>query len=170
MSRYDEAFGHIVVVEGGYVNDPRDPGGETKYGITDGQDGKVDGKVDVDGDGTGDVPVGKLTIADAKVVYHRNYWTPARCDDLPWPLAAFVFDSAVNQGVQAALKLLQRALGTVQDGVIGRNTLAAIARADQKELCALYMAHRGLRYTGTRNFDTFGLGWFKRLFKIAMEV
>jgi lysozyme family protein len=82
----------------------------------------------------------------------------------------FVFDAAVNQGVDTATKLLQKTVGTVQDGFIGKNTLVALARMDQGELCALYLADRALRYTGTRNFDRFGRGWLKRLFKISMEV
>lgn len=156
MSQFDEAFAHVIGVEGGYVNDPRDPGGETKYGIT-----KRDHP---------DLDIKGLTIDDAKRRYQMAYWEPAQCDHLPWPLAGLVFDSAVNQGVQIAVKLLQKAAGTVQDGVLGKNSLLAISRADQAELCAMFLADRALRYTGTRNFDIYGRGWLKRLFKIAMEV
>jgi lysozyme family protein len=166
---FDRAFEHVVGIEGGYVNDPRDPGGKTKFGISDRQDGKIDGKVDIDRDGKGDAPVEELTLEQAKVIYHDLYWKPARCDDLPWPLSLFVFDAAVNQGVGTAIKLLQKTLGVAQDGVIGNNTLAAIRKAKQGELCALYLADRALRYTGTRNFDIYGRGWLKRLFVIAME-
>jgi lysozyme family protein len=113
--------------------------------------------------------IADITLADAKSIYQQGYWTPARCDQLPWPLAYFVFDAAVNQGWQNAVKLLQKSVGTAQDGVIGNNTLVAIKRADQKELCALFMADRALRYTGTRNFDVYGRGWLKRLFVVAME-
>jgi len=75
----------------------------------------------------------------------------------------------VNQGASTAIKLLQKTLGTVQDGILGNNTLAAIKKADAVELCSMFLADRALRYTGTRNFDVYGRGWFKRLFKIAME-
>lgn len=155
MTDFDKAFEHVIGVEGGYVNDPRDPGGETNFGIT---------KRDHPG-----VDIKALTLGDAKAIYLRQYWEPARCEYLPWPLAGLVFDAAVNQGVTTAIKLLQKAAGTIQDGAIGKNTLAAIARADQRELCALFMADRALRYTGTRNFDTYGRGWLKRLFVVAME-
>lgn len=153
---FDKAFEHVVGVEGGYVNDPRDPGGETIYGITR-------------RDHPGAWANGRPTLDQAKAIYQRAYWDAVKADSMPWPLSLFVFDAAVNQGVGTAIKLLQKALGTVQDGVLGQNTLAAIRKADPTELCAMFMADRALRYTGTRNFDVYGRGWFKRLFKIAME-
>jgi lysozyme family protein len=153
---FDKAFELVVGVEGGYVNDPRDPGGETKYGIT-----------------KRSYPEARhrgITLDGCEEHLPAGYWThSAKCDQLPWPLAYFVFDAAVNQGWQNAVKLLQKSVGTVQDGVLGNNTLAAIQRANQKELCGIYMADRALRYTGTRNFDVYGRGWLKRLFVVAME-
>jgi lysozyme family protein len=158
-------------VEGGYSNDPHDPGGETNHGVSDARDGKKDGKADLNGDGDGDVLIKDLTPEQAEAIYYVDYWQPAQCDKLPWPLSYFVFDFAVNQygGPKAAVQVLQKALNTVQDGVIGNNTLAAIRRADQKYLCTLYLALRARRYVGTRNFDRYGTGWFRRLFTIAME-
>ncbi len=155
MSNFDKAFELLIDVEGGYSNDPRDPGGETKFGITKRQ--------------YPDLNIATLTVEDAKAFYQKDYWLPVRGSDLPWPLALFVFDCAVNQGAPVAVRLLQKSADTVQDGVLGQNTLRAIAGKNQGELCALFMADRALRYTGTRNFDTFGRGWLKRLFKIAME-
>ena len=153
---FDKAFEHVVGVEGGYVNHPNDPGGETIYGITrrDHPQAWVNGRP---------------TLEQAKVIYRDQYWRPVKADDLPWPLAMFVFDAAVNQGVGTATRLLQKTLGVAQDGLIGNNTLAAIRRSNPVELCALYLADRALRYTGTRNFDVFGRGWLKRLFVISME-
>jgi lysozyme family protein len=154
---FDKAFEHVVGVEGGYVNHPNDPGGETIYGITRRDHPQVWAN-------------GRPTLEQAKTIYHDHYWRPVKADDLPWPLAMFVFDAAVNQGVGTATRLLQKTLGVAQDGIIGNNTLAAIKKANPVELCALYLADRALRYTGTRNFDVFGRGWLKRLFVISMEV
>ncbi len=153
---FDQAFEHVVGVEGGYVNDPRDPGGETIYGITkrDHPDLWVSGRP---------------SIEQAKARYRQQYWDPVKADQLPWPLAMFVFDAAVNQGVATAVKLLQKSLNVAQDGVLGNNTLAAIRKSNQTELCGLFLADRALRYTGTRNFDVYGRGWFKRLFVLSME-
>jgi lysozyme family protein len=153
---FDRAFENVIGVEGGYVNDPDDPGGETIYGITRRDHPQAWAN-------------GQPTLAQAKEIYRRDYWDAAGCGQLLVPLAELVFDCAVNQGVGTAKKLLQKALGVTQDGIIGRGTVAAIQRADQKELCALFMAERALRYTGTRNFDKYGRGWLKRLFIVAME-
>ena len=157
MSNFERAFTLVVGAEGGYVNHPDDPGGRTIYGITerDHPDLWTDGPP---------------TLDQAHARYRTGYWDTAHCDALPWPLCALVFDAAVNQGPETAVVILQRTAKTVQDGILGKNTLTAIAKAEQKEFCALYLANRALRYTGTRNFDTFGRGWFKRLFVLAADV
>lgn len=153
---FDLAFEHVVGLEGGYVNDPRDPGGETKFGIT-----KRDHPQE---------NIRNLTLGRAKEIYFKEYWAPVRASELPWPLARLVFDSAVNQGVATSVKLLQKAAGVLPDGVVGPKTLAAVERAELGELCALFLAERGLKYMRTANFSIYGRGWLKRLFKLAMEV
>lgn len=109
-----------------------------------------------------------LTADRAKLLYKRDYWDAAKCDQLPSPLNLFVFDAAVNQGAAPAIKMLQKTLNVVQDGILGQQTIAA-AQAIHKDAVALFMADRALRYTGTRNFDLYGRGWLKRLFLISME-
>lgn len=162
MSDFDKAFELVVGVEGGYVNDPNDPGGETIYGITrrDHPDLWVGGPP---------------TLAQAKGRYMRDYWAPLSCGDMPWPLGALVFDAAVNQGVKKAAVTLQKALRVKQDGRIGPVTLAAARAAFsrpeyRRELLARFMALRGLSYVGTRNFNLYGEGWFWRLFHLAFSV
>lgn len=166
---FDSAFERVVAAEGLYSNDPSDPGGETKYGIADARDGKIDGMADLNADGVPDLKIKDVTLADAKAVYEREYWIKAKCDQMPDGIAHLVFDSAVNQGVSPTLKMLQKALNVAQDGIIGAVTLAAIKRADQSELSGLFMAERAMRYYGTRNFDKFGRGWLKRLFIVMRE-
>lgn len=155
MSSFDRAFEIVVGLEGGYVNDPNDPGGETLYGIT-----------------RRDHPeawaAGQPTIDQAKAIYQRDYWDEVKGDSLPWPLALYVFDSAVNQGVSPAAKMLQRTLQTAQDGVIGRQTVSLAKKATAWH-CARFMAFRVMRYQSTRNFDCFGEGWLTRLFEVAQK-
>lgn len=153
MTDFERAISIIVDIEKGYVNDPNDPGGETKYGIAKRFWPNVDIK--------------NLSLDGARKIYKENYWDPCQCDSLPWPLNLFVFDCAVNQGIDAAIRTLQKSLGVAQDGVIGRVTIEAAKRAD-KEATARLMVFRAMRYIGTRNFDRYGDGWFKRLFLVAM--
>jgi len=155
MTNFDNAFADIIGVEGNETNDPKDPGGLTKFGIAKNSNPDVD--------------VANLTLDDAKAIYKARYWDLVHGDDLKWPLCLFVFDCAVNQGADTAKKLLQKSAGTVQDGILGKNTLTSIGRADQRELCAMFMADRAIRYTGTRNFDTYGRGWMARLFRVTLE-
>ena len=154
-ANFDKAFTDIVGVEGNYSNSQLDPGGETKFGISKRAYPKAD--------------IRNLTLDGAKLIYARDYWTPCHCDELQWPLCLFVFDAAVNQGQREAVMMLQKTLGVAQDGSLGPRTLQRIATEDHAELAALLMADRAIRYTGTRNFDLDGRGWFKRLFRIAMD-
>ena len=153
MSDYDQAFSQVISIEGGYSNDPKDPGGETQFGISKRSYPDVDIKA--------------LTLDGAKAIYKRDYWDKIKGDQLPYPLNMFMFDAAVNQGVTPAVTLLQKTLGVAQDGIFGVNTVAAANRIGHDAL-ALYLADRALRYTGTKNFDLYGRGWLKRLFVVAM--
>jgi len=108
MTNLEQALNFTLRWEGGYVNDPSDPGGKTKYGISDRRDGKIDGNADIDGDGTGDVSIEMISLDQATEIYRRYYWEPAGCSGLELPLAVCVFDTAVNMGVSRALKFLQQ--------------------------------------------------------------
>lgn len=159
MNNFDKALAFILREEGGYVNDPRDPGGETNFGISKRQ--------------YPDVDVKNLTPATAGEIYRRDYWDVCKCEQLPWPLSLFVFDAAVNQGCDAragfaAQKLMQKALDVPQDGILGPRTMAAAAKARPWH-AARFMAFRAMRYQGTRNFDKYGEGWLTRIFRVAME-
>lgn len=154
MNNFDSAFSSVIGIEGGYSNDLNDPGGETKYGVCKRSYPNID--------------IASLTLDQAKEIYRRDYWNKVKGDELPFKLDAMVFDAAVNQGVEPAIKMLQKALNVAQDGIMGQDTMTK-ARNAGKEVCALFMAERALRYTGTRSFDRFGRGWLKRLFIVAME-
>jgi lysozyme family protein len=160
VSDFDKGFELVVGVEGGYQSPQdaikkRDPGGETKFGISKRKYPQLD--------------IANLTIEQAKVIYKKDYWDLVKGDQLPFPLNVFVFDSSVNQGIDAAKRLLQKTLNEKIDGIITVETLQKAQHAN-KEVMALYMADRALRYTGTRNFDLDGRGWLKRLFVITLEV
>lgn len=122
----------IVRREGGFVNDPDDPGGATNFGVTLGTLRSL--RMDLGGDGTVGVDdLRALTAEEAVAIYIRHYYEAPRLDLLPEPLRASVFDMQVNAGANA-VKILQRlvtALGLParDDGVIGPGTARAAAKA-----------------------------------------
>ena len=154
MSDFNKAFTIVVGHEGGYVSDPQDPGGETKYGISKRAHPNVD--------------IVNLTLRNAKAIYRSNYWDHCCCDDYHWPLNLYVFDGAVNQGAVATTRMLQTALDLQEDGIIGKNTLAAARKASEWHI-SRFMAKRALRYFDTRNFDRFGEGWLIRTYSVARQ-
>ncbi len=139
-------------IEGGYVNDPRDPGGETNFGISK----RSYPNLDIRG----------LTKDDAIAIYRRDYWDAVQGDALPPVIAVAVFDAAVNQGRSPAITLLQRAAGVTADGRLGPLTLAAVQAADPDELLFEYLGWRARRYHGTANADVYIRGWMIRLFRL----
>lgn len=105
----------------GYVNDPDDNGGETKYGVAR--------------NANPDLNITTLDWEGAKEVYYRRYWINGSCDKLPGRIAVLHFDGCVNHGVGRANKFLQRALGVGDDGVIGPATQAKAAASNEYEIC-----------------------------------
>lgn len=132
MSFFTQAFQIVVGIEGGYVNDPRDPGGETKFGLSTRAYPNLD--------------IAKLTLEEAKLIYQRDYWDKCGCDILSWERALCVFDMAVNQGPGEA-----RALNVQSQDMIE------------------FMADRAMRYAQNHNFQTYGRGWMRRLFRILKQ-
>lgn len=105
----------------GYVNDPADSGGETKFGVAKNANPTLNIK--------------SMTWEDAKAVYYRKYWLASSCDKLPPQVAKIVFDGSINHGVDKSLKFMQRAIGVLEDGNIGPLTLAKINGLDQIAVC-----------------------------------
>lgn len=146
---FDQCFDKLISHEGGYVNHPTDPGGETNYGISKRAYPSLDIKA--------------LTLADAKAIYKRDYWDRAQCDQLPSQLSYLVFDAAVNSGIGQSIRFLQRAVGVADDGVMGAITLSAIKRLDAENLCARFLGQRLEFMTKLSTFDVFGKGWARRV-------
>jgi len=179
VSDFDKGYILVTGLEGVYQSAQqaafrKDSGGETYRGIARKKEPNWDGWKIIDlaklGSNFPDCLDANQALQDsAKNFYQLNYWDMVKADQMPFPLNVFVFDAGVNQGTQAAIKLLQKTLNQPQDGIIGMQTIAK-AQAANTETMALYMADRSLRYTGTRNFDLDGRGWLKRLFLITMEV
>ena len=146
---FDEAFDKLIGHEGGYVNNPRDPGGETKFGISKRSYPTID--------------IAGLTLEHAKAIYKRDYWNRAHCDELPGAMAFQIFDTAVNSGVGQATRFLQRAINVADDGVVGPVTLAAAGRWPASQLVCLFNAERLMFMTKLSTWETFGRGWARRI-------
>ncbi|MDQ5910489.1 MAG: hypothetical protein QG599_2585 [Pseudomonadota bacterium] len=151
MGDFHRCIDFILAEEGGYVNHPTDPGGETNFGISKRAYPGLDIKA--------------LTRISAIDLYRRDYWTPIQGDDLPPGLDLVLLDTAVNMGVRTAIKLLQRALNLSEDGVMGKLTLTAAQNALPRVLTD-FCAERALRYEFNANEATFGRGWYRRLFRV----
>ena len=149
---WEKSLEVILHHEGGYVNHPKDPGGETNLGVTK--------RVYEDFGGTKDMK--DLTIEDVEPIYRKNYWDKCRCDDLPSGADWSVFDWAVNSGTGRAAKAMQKIVGATPDGAIGPKTLEAIAGKDPKELVEKMYDQRQAFYERLKTFDTFGRGWTRR--------
>lgn len=155
-SSYKKALDIVLGFEGGYVDDPDDPGGETKYGISRRSYPDLDIKA--------------LTHQKAEEIYRADYWDKCKCGELPCGVDLVVFDAAVNQGPGFACRALQQAAGVTADGIVGPKTLAAVDLA--KSALIMYLicevaALRGERYGMTKNFDRYGHGWMRRLMQIT---
>ncbi len=135
MKSVDQLAREIVLREGGYVNDPDDPGGATNYGVTIGTMRALGLDLDRDGDVDAD-DVRRLTIEQAVDIFKEHYYLRPRIDLLPEPLRPSVFDMYVNAGSNA-VKILQRLLvrfdePVAVDGALGPQTAAAVKRAYDK--------------------------------------
>lgn len=146
---FDEAFGLLIGHEGGYVDHPNDPGGATKYGISKRSYPNEDIK--------------NLTLARAKEIYRRDYWTPAGCERVPEAVRFDLFDAAVNSGNVQAIKWLQQAAMVTADGQFGPKTEVAIQAADPERLSARMNGFRLLFMTSLGTWPSFGKGWARRI-------
>ena len=155
MARFERAIGTVLKHEGGYVNDPDDPGGETKHGISKKSYPHLNIKA--------------LTVEQAKAIYRRDFWRYDRIENQR--VATKVFDTGVNMGATRSHRILQRALRnlgqqTTVDGKLGPKTLAATNRADPARLIQELRALQAERYVniilGRPQSKKFLRGWLRR--------
>ena len=149
---FDECLKMLLHHEGGYVNHPSDPGGETNLGVTK--------KVYQEWGGTKDMK--DLTVEDVAPIYKKNYWDRCKCDDLESGVDWVVFDWAVNSGTGRSAKAIQKICGASQDGAIGPKTLALIGTQNTQYVIDEFGKIRQDFYESLKTFDTFGRGWTRR--------
>lgn len=145
---FERALNLILDHEGGYVNDPKDPGGETKYGISKRAYPHLN--------------IRDLTKQQAGEIYRKDYWNKVRGDSIPPAVAIVAFDIAVNMGVSVAIKMLQGAVDETQDGIFGNRTLAGANNYASAYIVERMTIARIMRYTSLSTFGRFGTGWVRR--------
>ncbi|SRR5258706_12016609 len=156
MADFSTAVEFVLDQEGGLVEDPHDPGGITKFGISFQSFPSL-----------GKEGIRDLTKDQAIAIYEKYYWQRLNCDALPYPLALAVFDCGVNMGVYGAASILQGLLGVQRDGIIGPNTVAAAKARELNPLLSAYFTERIMKYTLLTTFVHFGKGWIRRVCDLA---
>lgn len=155
---FDEALEHLLKHEGGWVNHPSDPGGETNMGVTK--------RVWEEWVGHPVNTMKTLTPEDVAPLYKQKYWDRVKGDDLPVGVAYCVFDCSVNSGTGRAAKFLQEAVGAVPDGAIGPKTLDAILDANPVDVINKMCDIRQSFLEGLKTFEVFGKGWTRRVSEV----
>jgi len=157
MSKFDEIIEVVLEHEGGYVNDPKDPGGETNFGIAKRSNPDVDIK--------------NLTKAEASLIYKTKYWDKNKVESLPEELWHIYFDMCVNMGRSRAVKILQqsavnRGRNIKVDGGLGPNTIKALKGVELERVRAFRVRYYVELVNKKPDLEKFYFGWFRR----ALEV
>ena len=157
LVEFDEIIEVVLHHEGGYVNDPDDPGGETNFGIAKRSHPDVD--------------IANLTKDGAKEIYKEHYWDRNKVEDLPEDLRHIYFDMCVNQGRGRAVKIMQRAANAkgadlVVDGGMGPKTIAAMNGVELQRVRAYRVKYYADLVTRKPDLEKFYFGCFRR----ALEV
>ena len=162
---FKKAFEELIGIEGGYVNDPTDPGGETKYGISKRSYPHLDIK--------------NLTLGQAQEIYYRDFWKELHLDDiLKYKIALELFDTGVNMGQGTAGEFLQEALNLMNrdqrnfpdlavDGIVGPVTMVAYRKVDDRILLKVLNGLQFRRYADIcerkPSQEKYFNGWMKRV-------
>lgn len=148
---YAKFIDRLLDHEGGYVNDPDDPGGETKFGISKRSYPQLN--------------IAMLTRESAIHIYKRDFWEPINGDAFTPAVAFQLLDSAVNSGIHQSLRFLQRVLGVADDGHFGPVSRRALEGRDVNDLLLLFLAERLEFMTKLKNWDSASKGWARRIAK-----
>ncbi len=168
MDNFDRCLAFTLGAEGGYSNNPADPGnwtggavghGElrgTKFGISAASYPKLD--------------IAALSEDQAKSIYNQDYWLGLHGDELPPPIALTAFDAAVNAGPRRAIMWLQQAAGVPADGQMGPATLLALNSGNALLQAREALARRLEFSTHLSGWQSFGMGWSRRIIALAGEL
>lgn len=151
MEEYEqEIINGVIEREGGYVNHPDDPGGETKFGISKRAYPELD--------------IRNLSVSKAREIYYRDYWKRYRLDRISdHRTAGWVMDWVVNSGSQA-IRSIQRELKLTVDGIVGQETLDALNALDDPKKILKWR----LTFFAKLTKHPFIVGWINRLIELGL--
>lgn len=158
---FDEAFDRLIGHEGGWSDDPKDPGnwtgGRVNVGTLKGT------KFGIAANTYGDLDIANLTLAQARGIYYRDWWLKAGADQMDAAIVFQLWDFAVNAGISTAVRALQRAVRVADDGSIGPMTLRAVRAMAVTDVLMRFTAQRLRFYTSLSTWGTYGKGWTNRV-------
>ena len=160
---FKECLDLVLKSEGGYVNNPSDPGGMTNLGVTKRVWEEYSGH-EVD-----EKTMRELTPEKVAPLYEQRYWRPTYCEVLPRGLDLLIFSMGINAGTGRSVKLLQQSLGCVPDGVIGSRTMELVKQSNVADLIGKFSQARRQYYESLKTFPIFGRGWLARVDKEEQE-
>jgi len=163
---YDTFFEELIKHEGGFTDDPRDPGNQREDGFGNAGSTMLGVTAQVWSEWTGK-PSPKsvmraLTKDDIKPMYKARYWDAVKADELPSGVDISVADFGVNAGPGRAAKRLQRVVAATQDGAIGPKTLAMVYNMEPTDILHKYADAREAYYRSLKTFEIYGNGWLRR--------
>lgn len=153
---YAWQFMFVAEGRGKYHNTPGDPGGPTKWGITKRSYPHLD--------------IENLSEEQAREIFRTDFWEKVRADELDGELALALVDSAFNQGPSWAIKFLQRAVLSPDDGIFGPATMRAVKGFAPAELLVRFLAQRTIYYSVIDDPSGSRFGWYCRLFRLYRSV
>ena len=160
---WDDSFAAVLKHEGGYVNNPRDPGGRTNLGVT-----QRAWEAYLNRDVT-ETEMRALTPDIVKPFYKAMYWDKIKGDQLPAGVDYATYDLAVNSGARRAAKYLQEIAGVFADGIIGPKSIDAIEALDPEQTVEVLCDMRLNFLKRLTTFDTFGKGWSARVAEVKAK-
>lgn len=160
------SLNRVLEEEGGWADNPNDPGGATMKGITLGTYRAFKHNTNISKE-----ELKNISDKEIQTIYKTQYWDVCQCDSLPDGIDYVVFDAAVNSGCKRASTWLQRIVGTPPDGIIGPRTVMATIKAYQQnkqlplDICMLRLDF----VQKLKTWVHFGKGWSKRILRVAAE-
>ena len=168
MDHFERCFAFTLGAEGGYSDNPADPGNWTGGAVGNGELRGT--KFGISASAYPQLDIANLTQSEAEEIYRRDYWAAIKGDSLPLPVALVAFDAAVNAGAKRAILWLQQAAGVAPDGVLGHETLATLNASDATSLAREALVRRLEFSTHLSTWARFGLGWSRRIIALAGEI